>query len=117
MLNLQPPYEDLPDPPDHMATQAEADREFVANVAFERRDQAWILSDRDVWYANPCYRGPKVPHPESLEAEFGEDSYTVPDGFGGFIRTAQPAPTDAAGEVVPDDVNGAGGDDQSDIPF
>jgi hypothetical protein len=70
MLSLQQPHSD--DPPDHMATQAEADREFVQNVAYERREQAWILSDRDVWYPNPAYRGPRVPHPESLESEFGE---------------------------------------------
>ncbi len=33
MLNLQQPHPD--DPPDHMATQAEADREFVQNVAHD----------------------------------------------------------------------------------
>ena len=108
MLNLQPPYEDLPDPPDHMATQAEADREFVANVAFERRDQAWILSDRDVWYANPCYRGPKVPHPESLEAEFGEGY-----GYADTLAPGEEHARDAAGCDVPDNVDGSA----SDIPF
>lgn len=24
----------------------------------------WILSSRDVWYPNPSYDGPPVPHPE-----------------------------------------------------
>ncbi len=33
MLNLQQPHPD--DPPDHMATQAEADREFAQNVAHD----------------------------------------------------------------------------------
>ena len=27
-------------------------------------ERAWLLSSRDVWYANPCYSGPPVPHPE-----------------------------------------------------
>ncbi len=103
MLNLQQPHPD--DPPDHMATQAEADREFVQNVAYERREQAWILSDRDVWYANPAYRGPRVPHPESLEAEFGE----------GYAYAAEPL--DAAGAAVPDAVDGSASVEQDDIPF
>jgi hypothetical protein len=33
-------------------------------VGAEREDQAWILSDRDVWYPNPYYKGPPVKHPE-----------------------------------------------------
>ena len=49
---------------DHMATETEAEREWVDNVAHDRADQPWLLSDRDVWYANPAYRGPAVPHPE-----------------------------------------------------
>jgi hypothetical protein len=53
-----------PDPPDHMATQKEADQEYARNVGHERRGQAWILADTDVWYRNPYYSGPPVPHPE-----------------------------------------------------
>lgn len=49
---------------DHIATQTEAEREWVTNVSHDRADQAWLLSDRDVWYANPAYQGPPVPHPE-----------------------------------------------------
>jgi hypothetical protein len=49
---------------DRMATPAEADREWVVNVGRDRPDQAWILSDRDVWHRNPAYSGPPVPHPE-----------------------------------------------------
>jgi hypothetical protein len=56
------------------ATMAEADSEYARNVGAERPEQAWILSDRDVWYANPAYTGPKVPHPEDYEPEYdGED--------------------------------------------
>jgi len=108
MLNLQQPHPD--DPPDHMATQAEADREFVQNVAYERREQAWILSDRDVWYANPAYRGPRVPHPESLEAEFGE-------GYGYDAHGNSPASPDFTGATENDFPKPPATDDQDDIPF
>lgn len=47
-----------------LATLAQADREYAFNVGQMRRDSAWILSDRDVWYPNPFYQGPPVPHPE-----------------------------------------------------
>jgi hypothetical protein len=46
------------------ATQAEADREYVRNVGAEDTERCWILSDRDVWYRNPFYRGEDQPHPE-----------------------------------------------------
>lgn len=49
---------------DRLATGAEADAEYARNVGFERQNQAWILSDRDVWYRNPFYTGPAVRHPE-----------------------------------------------------
>jgi len=36
-----------------------------ASVAGERKPhRAWLLHDRDVWVANPWYRGAPVPHPE-----------------------------------------------------
>lgn len=47
-----------------VSSAAEWDR-FDAELAGERRTtQAWICSDRDVWYRNPYYTGPAVPHPE-----------------------------------------------------
>jgi len=49
---------------DHIATPAEADREYAENVGRDNPKRAWILSDRDVWYRNPFYSGPPVPHPE-----------------------------------------------------
>jgi hypothetical protein len=49
------------------SSAAEWDR-FDAQLAGERRPgQAWICSDRDVWYPNPYYTGPAVPHPESFQ--------------------------------------------------
>lgn len=54
------------------ATEGEADREYAYNVGREYPERAWILSDRDVWYANPFYHGPAVPHPEAdLPEDFG----------------------------------------------
>lgn len=39
-----------------------------ARVAGERKpDRAWLCHDRDVWVANPWYRGPQVPHPEMAD--------------------------------------------------
>jgi hypothetical protein len=49
------------------ATMSEADREYAHNVGEMQRDRAWILSDRDVWYRNPYYKGPAEPHPEAAE--------------------------------------------------
>ena len=63
---------------DRLATEAEADREWVFNVGAERAQQAWVLSDRDVWYKNPAYVGPPVPHPEDDTSEYGESD----EGFG-----------------------------------
>jgi hypothetical protein len=47
----------------------QAEREYVDAVGADRPGEAWILSDRDVWYANPFYRGPAVPHPEDNQEQ------------------------------------------------
>ena len=49
-----------------------ADREFALNVGRENPDRPWILSDRDVWYANPFYQGPATTHPEYEEGEWAD---------------------------------------------
>ncbi len=43
----------------------ESDYQWALTVGALHPDRAWIFSDRDVWYANPFYTGPAVPHPES----------------------------------------------------
>ena len=53
----------------HYATDAEWDRAEAAELGAADPDVAWVLTDRDVWHANPSYVGPPVPHPE-------EDYYT-----------------------------------------
>ena len=49
------------------ATHADAAREYARNVGRENPDQAWILTDYDVFMPNPFYSGPAVPHPESYD--------------------------------------------------
>ncbi len=41
-----------------------ADREEARERGRQRPDQAWVLTDRDVWHRNPFYAGPPQPHPE-----------------------------------------------------
>ncbi len=58
-----------------LATEAEADREWIENVGRENPQRAWISSPRDVWYKNPFYSVPAgekyPPHPEDdSEEEF-----------------------------------------------
>ena len=56
-----------------LATEADAEREYVWNVGQEYQDRAWILTHRDAWYPNPFYSGPPVPHPEDDYAYEDED--------------------------------------------
>lgn len=49
------------------STMMEVVQQEVQDMGSRRQDQAWILSDRDVWMKNPYYRGPAVQHPEMGE--------------------------------------------------
>lgn len=55
----------------HYTSNTEWDRAEAWELGAARPDVAWVLTDRDVWHANPFYKGVPVPHPESLE--WGED--------------------------------------------
>jgi hypothetical protein len=46
------------------SSAAELDRDDATLAGHSRTKQAWILSDRDVWYRNPYYIGPPVRHPD-----------------------------------------------------
>jgi len=48
----------------HYSTAAEWDQAEARDLGEMNPEQAWILTDRDVWHANPFYQGPPVPHPE-----------------------------------------------------
>ena len=50
------------------SSDAESDRAEAMALGDASPERAWILTDRDVWHANPCYRGPAMPHPEDDEA-------------------------------------------------
>ena len=49
------------------SSDAEIDRDNATWDGHKYPDRAWLLSPRDVWYANPYYKGAPVPHPESWE--------------------------------------------------
>jgi len=54
-----------------MKTQAEiiCDEEhfYINEKGSEYSERCWILSNRDVWYRNPHYKGKPTPHPESYD--------------------------------------------------
>ena len=50
-----------------LATESEAEQEWVIVVGAQNTEQAWILSPRDVWYKNPFYLGPRRNHPEDID--------------------------------------------------
>lgn len=47
----------------------EAHDQYAAVHGEGHEERAWILSPYDVWVANPHYKGPAVPHPESYDYE------------------------------------------------
>ena len=55
------------------STDAEIDQASANAEGAKNEDQPWILSNRDVWYANPYYTGPEVPHPEDYCYEDEDD--------------------------------------------
>lgn len=46
------------------ATDSDWDRAAASELGAANPDRAWVLTDRDVWHANPYYQGPPVRHPE-----------------------------------------------------
>jgi hypothetical protein len=46
------------------SSDAEWDSAEAFEIGSDSPEQAWILTNRDVWHANPFYKGPAVPHPE-----------------------------------------------------
>jgi len=77
-----------------MSDEQLADREYAREAGRSNPDSAWVLSDRDVWYPNPFYAGPRVPHPEDDSAA----SFIEEHGIEVWrARVARPAP------VPPDD--------------
>lgn len=48
-------------------------REYARNAGSERPEQAWILTDYDVWVENPNYTGEPQPHPEDAMYDSEDD--------------------------------------------
>lgn len=64
----------------HHSSASEWDSAEAREIGSKNPQQAWILTDRDVWHPNPYYTGPKQPHPEdccnwddSYENDFERD--------------------------------------------
>ena len=60
-------YDDYDDANFTYATDQEWDRAEAYEIGRDHPERAWVLTDRDVWHANPFYHGPAVPHPEEWE--------------------------------------------------
>lgn len=60
------------------SSASEWDRADALQRGTENPEQAWVLSDRDVWHRNPFYTGAPVPHPEDDEARYGDFQDTAP---------------------------------------
>jgi len=64
------------------STLAEIDRDSALWDADKEPDRAWLLSGRDVWYANPHYQGLPQPHPEERgDHYFDYKSWMVNDAM------------------------------------
>lgn len=59
------------EPYEFPTTPMELLRDEARDLGSRRPEQAWVLTDRDVWMKNPYYRGPAVPHPEMDDAVYG----------------------------------------------
>lgn len=89
---------------DHLASEAEADREYARFVGFSNPERAWVLSDRDVWYANPAYAGPPQPHPEddhACEAYYADPEAWVAEELAAREARSRPLapPPDSTDEI------------------
>ena len=51
------------------STDSEWDHAEALELGAQYPERAWIGTDRDVWHANPFYKGAPVPHPEDHEWE------------------------------------------------
>jgi hypothetical protein len=85
------------DAEDHIATPAEACKEYARNYGSDHPEQAWILTDFDTWEPNPFYHGPPVQHPEDDRPEV--ENYQPPQPC--FIVDSFAAFDDAGTEDVP----------------
>jgi hypothetical protein len=62
-------FERLAEEQSFPTSASEWDRADASARGARHPEQAWVLSDRDVWHRNPYYQGPPVPHPEDYDPE------------------------------------------------
>lgn len=60
------------------ATETDLDRMDAWERGAARPDVAWVCTDRDVWHANPHYKGEPVPHPEDDGAYEDDEDWETP---------------------------------------
>lgn len=75
-----------------------AEQEHVNAIGHDNHERAWICSDRDAWYPNPFYTGPRMPHPE----DDGAHDYIDAHGIDAW-RALQATPTRQASPNPPVD--------------
>lgn len=63
----------------HVSSIADCDRAYAHEVGANHPEWAWVLSDRDVWYRNPSYKGAPQPHPDDAEYESENDAAHEPE--------------------------------------
>jgi len=59
------------------SSEAEWDSAAALELGADNPQRAWVLTDRDVWYANPFYKGPPVRHPE--DDDEGDGGFALVD--------------------------------------
>mgnify|MGYP001553102981 FL=1 len=97
-----------------VATDSDWDRAEARELGAADPDQAWVLTDRDVWHANPFYQGPPVPHPEddyAWEEDFDVRHYESEDDAADFDPDA------ASAEEVRELLDKKALEADEDIPF
>jgi hypothetical protein len=83
-----------------MSFEALADAEYAREIGRINPSEEYILSDRDVWYRNPFYTGPKGRHPD-------DDCYDNE----GFDQNAPAEPAAASATLSTND------EEWEDLPF
>lgn len=61
------------------SSDSDWDRAAASEIGSQNPDQAWVLTDRDVWHRNPCYSGPPQPHPEDDRDEYPDPAQRYED--------------------------------------
>jgi hypothetical protein len=75
---------------DHIATQGEAYRELISNLAIDNPNVCWLKTPYDTWERNPNYTGPEVPHPECDEDFYPAEAFVLEPPIDDDFRVDEP---------------------------